>query len=242
MKKISIHNRKLYMSGKLNEIQSAIYQPTRPAEELYDIENDPFEINNLAFDPNYDTILVDLRSRLYDWMAETNDPGLIPEPILEELGKEYGHKTTALQQMKYADINARLITIIESGERHNNDVLLETLNSQHPSERYWAVTWLGVNKAENARDKIEELTRDNDPSVRIAANLALYKIDPQYDPITALSKEVSHKNLIVGMYTMSAIEQTSIQNDAVKAIAEKASKSDYEFTRRYGNYLKDIKR
>jgi arylsulfatase A-like enzyme len=239
-KKISIHNRELYQSGKLNEIQSALYQPTRPVEELYDIVNDPFEINNLALDPDYDTILDDLRSRLYEWMAETNDPGLIPEPILEELGKEYGHKTSALQQMKYADINERLIHIIESGEKQNNAVLLEAIYSQHPSERYWAVTWLGVNKAENALDKVEELTRDNDPSVRIAANLALYKIDPQYDPITALGKEVSHKNLIVGMYAMSAIEQTGIRNDAVRAIAEKASESDYDFTRRYGNYLKDI--
>ena len=84
------------------------------------------------------------------------------------------------------------------------------------------------------------MTRDNDPSVRIAANLALYKIYPQYDPIPALSKEVSHKNLLVGMYAMSAIEQTGIRNEAVRAIAEKASKSDYEFTRRYGDYLKYV--
>jgi len=239
-KEISIHNRELYKSGKLNELQSALYQPTRPVEELYDIVNDPFEINNLAFNPKYDSILIDLRSHLYEWMDETNDPGLIPEPILEKLGKEYGHKSTALQQMKYADINDRLISIIEAGESQNNAVLLEAIYSQHPSERYWAVTWLGVNKVENALDKIEELTRDNDPSVRIAANLSLYKIDPQYDPIPALSKEVSHKNLIVGMYAMSAIEQTGIRNDAVRAIAEIASKSDYDFTRRYGNYLKDI--
>ena len=73
--------------------------------------------------------------------------------------------------------------------------------------------------------------------MRIAANLALYKIDPGYDPIPALSKEVSHKNLIVGLYAMSAIEQTGIRNDAVKAIAEIAAVNEYDFTRRYANYL-----
>jgi arylsulfatase A-like enzyme len=240
-KEISIHYRELYYAGKLNDIQSALYLPTRPVEELYDIVNDPFEINNLALDPNYNTILEDLRSNLYEWMAETCDPGLIPEPILEELGKEYGHKYNVLKQERYADINERLINIIEAGERQNNAVLLETLVSQDPSERYWAVTWLGFNKADNTFEKVEKLIRDKDPSVRIAANLALFKIDPQYDPIPALSKEVNHQNLIVGLYAMSAIEQTGIRNDAVRAIAEKASKSDYEFTRRYGDYLKEIK-
>jgi hypothetical protein len=207
---------------------------------LYDIVNDPYEINNLASDPDYDGTRNDMRSHLYEWMTESNDPGLIPEPILEELGKEYGHKSIALQQLKYADINERLIRIIEAGERQNNAVLLEALYSQYPSERYWAVTWLGVNKAVSALEKVEELTRDNDPSVRIATNLALYKIDPTYDPIPALSKEVSHNNLVVGLYAMSAIEQTGIRNDAVRDIAEKASKSDYEFTRRFGDYLTQI--
>jgi hypothetical protein len=173
-------------------------------------------------------------------MIETHDPGLIPEPILEELGKEYGHKANVLQQPIYDAINERLIQIIEAGEKQQIAVLMEATYSQYPSERYWAVTWLGVNKAENALKKVEKLTRDDDPSVRIAANLALYKLDSQYNPIPALSEEVSHKNLIVGLYAMSAIEQTGIRNDAVRAIAEKASESNYEFTRRYGDYLKGL--
>lgn len=237
-KEISVHTRELYESGNLNFIQHAFYQPTRPAEELYDSKNDPFEIENLAFNPDYEEVLIDLRSRLYQWMEETNDPGLIPEPRLEELGKKYGNKFSAMQQAEYTDINKRLIRIIEAGEKQNIAVLLESINSQYPSERYWAVTWLGVNKIENAREKIKLLTKDTDPSVRIAANLALYKIDHDYDPIPALSLEVNHKNLIVGLYAMSAIEQTGIRNDAVMDIAERASNCTYEFTRRYGNYLK----
>lgn len=236
-KKISMHTKELFEHGKLNELQARFYQPTRPVEELYDIEKDPYEINNLASNPNYKTELVGLRTQLYSWMAETNDPGLVPEPYLEELGKKYGNKYTAMKQAKYADIQNRLIRIIEAGEKQNISVLLGAINSKEPSERYWAATWLGVNKVESAGDKVEALTTDKDPSVRIAANLALYKIDPGYDPIPALSKEVSHKNLIVGMYAMSAIEQTGIRNEAVRAIAEIASKSTYEFTKRYGRYL-----
>ena len=102
------------------------------------------------------------------------------------------------------------------------------------------MTWFGVNRVLSARDVIEASTKDIDPSVRIAANLALYKIDSSYDPIPALGNELSHKNLIVGMYAMSAIEQTGIRNDAVMAIAETAANNAYEFTKRYGTYLLGI--
>jgi len=236
-KQISIHCRELLTKGKLNELQARIYQPTRPLEELYDLENDPYEINNLASNPELVQVLEGLRSRLYHWMAETNDPGLIPEPILEEMGKKYGNKYTAMKQAEYSNIQARLIDVIEAGERKDITFLLKSAESQEPSERYWAVTWLGVNKEISARKKVDNLTTDPDPSVRIAANLALYKIDPGFDPIPSLGKEVNHHNLIVGMYAMSAIEQTGLRNAAVKEIAEMASKNDYEFTRRYGKYL-----
>ncbi len=236
-KKISRHTKELFKHGKLNELQGRFYQPTRPVEELYDLEKDPYETNNLAANPEYETELVGLRAQLYSWMAETNDPGLIPEPWLEELGKKYGNKYTAMKQAEYTDINERLIHIIESGEKQNNAVLSKAINSKEPSERYWAATWLGINKVKSARQDVEALTADENPSVRIAANLALYKIDSSYDPIPGLSKEVNHKNLIVGMYAMNAIEQSGIRNEEVRAIAETASKSKYEFTKRFGRYL-----
>ncbi|MCK5465679.1 MAG: DUF4976 domain-containing protein, partial [Bacteroidales bacterium] len=229
----------LWESGSLTELQARFYQPSRPSEELYDLENDPYEINNLAGDPAYDEVLTSLRGRLYDWMDKTNDPVLIPEPILEELGKLYGNKFTAMKQDGMDELRSRLINIVESGERQNNEVLLEALNAHGPAERYWAVTWLGVNKARAAKEPVAELTNDPDPSVRIAANLALYKIDPSYDPIPSLGKEVNHENLIVGMYAMSAIEQTGMRSEAVKAVAQIASQSKYEFTKRYGTFLSE---
>lgn len=236
-KEISKHTRELFENGKLNELQARFYLPTRPVEELYDLEKDPFETNNLASDPNFESVLVKFRTELYKWMAETNDPGVIPEPYLEEIGKKYGNKFSAMKRKEYVDIQERVIRIIEAGEKENIEILLKTAKSSEPSERYWAATWLGVNKVKSAQDEVEAMTKDKDPSVRIAANLALYKINPDYDPIPALAKEVEHKNLIVGMYAMNAIEQTGIRDDAVKDIAEIATNSKYEFTKRFGKYL-----
>ncbi len=46
-----------------------------PREELYDTENDPYELNNLADDPHYEPILEQMRSRLEQWRREVGDVG-----------------------------------------------------------------------------------------------------------------------------------------------------------------------
>lgn len=47
----------------------------RPAEELYDLENDPAELQNLAGAPELETVKSELRSRLGRWMRQQGDPG-----------------------------------------------------------------------------------------------------------------------------------------------------------------------
>jgi hypothetical protein len=60
------------------------FRKTKPVEELYDTENDPHEIDNLAEDPAYEAKLSELRAAHERWKAETNDWGLIPEPELKK--------------------------------------------------------------------------------------------------------------------------------------------------------------
>jgi arylsulfatase A-like enzyme len=73
--------RELHAAGKLDDLQERLlFAPTRPAEELYDLQNDPFEVKNLAQDPAYRELLADLRARLTRWEQETNDRGRQPEP------------------------------------------------------------------------------------------------------------------------------------------------------------------
>ncbi len=47
----------------------------RPAEELYDIQADPYEMNNLADDPAQAEVLEALRGKVRAWMAQQGDDG-----------------------------------------------------------------------------------------------------------------------------------------------------------------------
>ncbi len=72
--------RRLHAAGELTGAAALFMQPTKPAEELYDTEKDPFEINNLAANPTYETKLREMRQALTDWQQMIQDKGLQPEP------------------------------------------------------------------------------------------------------------------------------------------------------------------
>jgi hypothetical protein len=70
---------RLYLAGELTGPQLLMFQPNRPAEELYDTENDPYEIHNLAAEPAYRAELGRLRQALDDWRQRVGDLGELPE-------------------------------------------------------------------------------------------------------------------------------------------------------------------
>ena len=80
-KAILIALREYHAFGKLNETQELLFRDVRPGEELYDVNNDPYEINNLADDPRFAAKLRELRDRLDAWMEETGDQGREPESV-----------------------------------------------------------------------------------------------------------------------------------------------------------------
>ncbi|MGI9472866.1 MAG: sulfatase family protein [Rubripirellula sp.] len=61
------------------EWDSPFMSDTRPEEELYDLENDPNEMNNLADDPKQSAKLAELRGLVREWIQTTGDKGAIDE-------------------------------------------------------------------------------------------------------------------------------------------------------------------
>ncbi len=66
--------------GTLNEYQAQWFRESKPKEELFDTQEDPHELRNLADEPEYQSLLEELRTECERWMNEVNDKGRIPEP------------------------------------------------------------------------------------------------------------------------------------------------------------------
>jgi len=86
--------RKLHAEGKLDAIQARFWSNKRPAEELYNIDNDPHEIHNLATEPAYLVELQRYRDILENWIKETDDKGQYVEdkPNLKYMYDWWGDK------------------------------------------------------------------------------------------------------------------------------------------------------
>jgi arylsulfatase A-like enzyme len=89
-KPMLIRLRELHAAGQLPALtERLLFAPTRAPEELYDVEVDPFETDNLAADPRHRVTLEALRGRLDRWMEETGDRGREPEAAYDRAMEEY---------------------------------------------------------------------------------------------------------------------------------------------------------
>ncbi|UCF00431.1 MAG: sulfatase [Planctomycetota bacterium] len=69
----------LYAAGKLTPQEELFMACIRPREELYDLQSDPHEINNLADNAEHQETLKKLRGILDKWIEDTGDQGGVPE-------------------------------------------------------------------------------------------------------------------------------------------------------------------
>ena len=72
----------LYDSGKLSPKLAEIFFGERRPEELYDVQRDPYQLNNLVDDPRFAGVLEEHRTLLDGWLSK-GDMGEIEEPDAE---------------------------------------------------------------------------------------------------------------------------------------------------------------
>ncbi|NQZ56284.1 MAG: sulfatase-like hydrolase/transferase [Lentisphaeraceae bacterium] len=71
--------KEMYKKGQLNEIQARFASNHRPAEEFYDLQNDPHELNNLAQNDKYKDLIIEHRDLLQSWIKKSGDVAQYPE-------------------------------------------------------------------------------------------------------------------------------------------------------------------
>ncbi|WP_296705316.1 sulfatase [Algoriphagus sp.] len=76
---LMIHLLELHEEGELTPDQERWFDETKPQEELYDTQVDPWEFNNLAENPEYQEKLEEMRKAHIDWKDYYRDMADIPE-------------------------------------------------------------------------------------------------------------------------------------------------------------------
>lgn len=106
--------RRLAAAGKLVFPQTTFFAKTKPVEELYDTEADPYEVHNLAAAPEHKATLERLRAAHEAWRLDTADLGLVPEAELNERVRPGGKwATTAAPTISWSGKNAALACTTE---------------------------------------------------------------------------------------------------------------------------------
>ena len=159
--------------------QQSIWLPRRPAEELYDLENDPEEVHNLTSNPDYQDVLVAMRRALKDWMISTHDTGLMPEAYMLQktdlkTAYEIAQDTIIFPIRDILYVNDYLIT----GSTDELE-LIRTLNHTHELVRYWTLIALQNmhHHSPNLIQNIIQRLSDSSMLVKLAAVECLCSID-----------------------------------------------------------------
>ena len=182
--------KKQFDDRKLNGAQQAFWKE-KPSEELYDLQTDPDEINNLAASPKHRDTLLRMRKAVHDWMLSIRDVGILPEgDMLARSGAALAPYAMAKDRKQYpiADVLrvAEMASLRAPGAAPE---LARSLGHSDPAVRFWAATGLrilGASAVASHSESLRKTLSDTAPAPRIAAAEALGLYSPEKDLSAAL--------------------------------------------------------
>jgi uncharacterized sulfatase len=183
----------LWREGRLNAAQRHFWETPRTAEELYDLESDPDEVNNLAALPDQQPRIARFRDILQTHLLETDDAGFIPEAerIRITAGRPWLDcaADAAFQSTHFPKRDLLAAASDASNPAADAATIAARLDSPIPAIRYWGATGLRIHGTRaitaNAA-RLSALLSDPSPSVQVAAANALARSDSESAKTAAL--------------------------------------------------------
>lgn len=212
--------------GLCNETQQVFWKP-KPTEELYDTENDPWEINNLADDPNYKNILLQMRKANNSWVKEIKDTGFFPED--ERLLQADGESIYDYFQNSGISIDSVIdaADLATLGDKKNINILVEYLKSDNAAIRYWGATGLLIlgNDAKLALNDLKASVNDSSASVASVAAEALYNLGYKTEAYKGWEKAINTGREFAQTLAMNSIYLIDDNSNEMKDLVLEAYKS-----------------
>ena len=190
--------RRVADEGKATPDVALFLVDEKPAEELYDLENDPHELRNLAGDPKYGDRLQRMRQVHLEWVADSRDLGLIPESLLTKWRGQGGSEWSILQRENAESLVASIrdTAVAASEGAEGLAKCRQSLTNPNAAVRYWACIGLGNNKLEESKDfdSLTRLLEDSETTVRVAAARALARQGRVAPAIPVLTEALQHED------------------------------------------------
>jgi uncharacterized sulfatase len=185
--------RSSYIDGTLPPAGVKLMAQRKPVEELFDLNSDPQELNDLSDNPKYRAVLDRLRKVHKEWSTEVADAGLIPEPILRKWEEDYQkpiYNVLRENEIPMGDIQ----TVALSSDL---DLFIKNLSHKNGVVRYWAATGIGNYAKAGSKEIFSNLgllINDEYPVVRIAAARAFCILNKESDGLKTLSAGLKDKD------------------------------------------------
>jgi hypothetical protein len=200
----------------LTSPQGAFWRAKAP-EELYDLQNDPEQINNLAADPAQRERVNRMRAALRQHILATHDNGFMPEGAPCE-GFIESRRPGAYPLSEILGAAEK----VSAAKRADLQELVAWLGHADGSMRWWAAKGIGgLGAAEGAAaESLRRCLADPWPQVRIAAAEALSSSDNRGPAVAALIDVLGDSRGAVLLQAAAALDRISgpLGPDALRAV------------------------
>jgi len=166
-----------FTEGRTNDAQSIFWRVPKAVEELYDLENDPDEVHNLADSPEHQCILKELRAAQREHLERVRDVCFLPEIELHSRSAGSTPYELAHDPAKYP--LEKIVDAAGLASNYEADAvpqLLQLLKDSDSAVRYWAALGLlirGENAVAGNLAALQPALQDESSAVRIVAAQAL---------------------------------------------------------------------
>jgi len=246
--------RGLFDEGKTTEAQSHFWRE-KPAEELYDLENDRDEVANLVASPAHEAVLTRLRMAHAAWEKAVRDVGFLSEAEIHARSAGSTPYEMARDSAKY-DFEAIFAAAQLASSRDANDLpaIVELLGSPDSGVRYWGATGLLIHKENGYKAGQASLIKalgDSSASVAIVAAEVLGRFGSDGEKEAALDLLLKHADQEQGNVFDAILAGNSLdylgeaaltRAEAIEALPMKSSKRTPRTEGYVGNLLKSILR
>ena len=197
---------RLSSPAKMNAAQWHFAGPTRPVEELFDCQNDPHNLNNLAGSKEHREVLERLRKEHKRHIRRTVDLGFLPESEAWALFE--GSSGWEMGQGGKVPVGPSQKAAAQVGVSKEG-AFLKNLSSKDANVRYWGAIGLAARKdkpSSKALKKLKASLKDSSAAVRIEAANALAAHGDVKTALPVLLKDLAHENLIIVTHAARTIE------------------------------------